>query len=161
MFIPYENLPPTAKVWIYASERPFSATEVTEIDNKLHAFVENWQSHQMPVRGYGKVLENQFIVLLADDSQIAVGGCSIDSSMQVIRDIAAVYQTDLFDRMRVYYKNTADQIVFCTIQELKSKVQQGEITKETIVYNPAIAVKANLDLNWKVPFSQSQWYKLV
>jgi len=147
--------------YMLQNARSLHATEVTEIDNKLHAFVENWQSHQMPVRGYGKVLENQFIVLLADDSQIAVGGCSIDSSMQVIRDIAAVYQTDLFDRMRVYYKNTADQIVFCTIQELKSKVQQGEITKETIVYNPAIAVKANLDLNWKVPFSQSQWYKLV
>jgi hypothetical protein len=49
MLIPYHQLPENAKVWIYQSSRNFNVEEVAELSIDIEAFVEAWQSHQVPV----------------------------------------------------------------------------------------------------------------
>ena len=35
MYIPFDNLPETSRIWIYQSNRKFSDAELTEIENDL------------------------------------------------------------------------------------------------------------------------------
>lgn len=161
MFVPFENLPDSARIWIYPSERAFSDMEVEEINATLKQFADSWQSHQMPVKAYAAVFHHHFIVLAADDSQVAVGGCSIDSSMQIIRQIATQYNRDLFQRLNVFYRDEHNRIWCNNSSMMAFLVQKKTVNNDTIVFNPIISSKADLLNNWEVPFDKSAWFKII
>jgi len=90
MKLAYQTLLPTdisksSRVWIYQATRIFSIQEALEIEDRLEQFTQNWQSHGAPVKAVGLLLFGQFIVLIADETNIPVGGCSTDSSVREIK----------------------------------------------------------------------------
>src|ERR1700733_8349117 len=83
---------PGSRVWIYQGHRPFTSLEATQTRQLLDSFIHNWQSHGTPVKGYAAIFQNQFIILMADETASGVSGCSTDSSVRLIRQIEQ--QTD-------------------------------------------------------------------
>ncbi|MDB5281320.1 MAG: hypothetical protein JWO06_395, partial [Bacteroidota bacterium] len=81
------SLPPSSKVWIYQSSRPFSQGETETIRERIKQFVAEWNSHKVGVIGDGELLYDRFIVLMADEQQVGVSGCSIDSSVHFIKTL--------------------------------------------------------------------------
>ena len=45
MFVPFNQLPDHARVWIYPSSRSFSNQELAIIREKAKAFLEQWTAH--------------------------------------------------------------------------------------------------------------------
>jgi hypothetical protein len=78
---------PSSRVWIYQANRPFNEREAAEINEQLHQFASQWLSHGTPVKGWGKLLFNQVIVLMADESATGVSGCSTDSSVRIVKSL--------------------------------------------------------------------------
>ncbi|MEO6894191.1 MAG: hypothetical protein ABI136_04090, partial [Ginsengibacter sp.] len=74
-----------SRVWIYQADRAFSKQELTELGKKIEKFGEVWHSHGSAVRSYANLLFDHFIILMADESQVKVGGCSTDSSFRFIK----------------------------------------------------------------------------
>ena len=72
----------SSRVWIYQSNRLFTLSEVLLLEEELKLFADNWQSHGEPVKGFATVFFGQFIVLMADETAISVGGCSTDASVR-------------------------------------------------------------------------------
>src|SRR5688572_14119269 len=91
-----ENFDPTSRVWIYQSSRLFFISEALEIEELLNDFVANWRSHGAVVKGYANLFFGQFIVLMADESEAGVSGCSTDSSVHLIKGIEQRFKVDLF-----------------------------------------------------------------
>jgi len=155
----FPNLPDHTRVWIYQSNKAFSDTEVAEINEKMQEFVAVWVSHSQKVIADGAVLYNRFIILVADESAVSIGGCSIDSSVKFIKELETAYEIDLFDRMKVAYKsngevNVVDKSAF---QQL---VEKGEVTDKTLVFNNLVSTKKELESNWEVALKDS-WHKKV
>ena len=74
-----------SRVWIYQSPRLFLLSEALAIEEMLEAFVSDWKSHGVPVKGYGNLFYGQFIVLMADKTATGVSGCSTDGSVRLTR----------------------------------------------------------------------------
>ena len=53
MLVNFESLASTSKIWIYQSNREFSAQEVAEISRDLENFIGKWKRH-------GEDLKNKF-----------------------------------------------------------------------------------------------------
>ncbi len=87
-----------SRVWIYQSNRQLTLTEVLQIDESLHDFASVWKSHSEDVKGFGKVLFGQFIVLMADETAAGVSGCSTDSSVRLITNIEQAINIELLNR---------------------------------------------------------------
>ena len=64
----------------------------------LDDFISDWKSHGTPVKGFGTLFFGQFIVLMADEEQTGVSGCSTDSSVRLIKTLEELFKIDLFDR---------------------------------------------------------------
>ena len=79
-FLP-ANFSDSSRVWIYQGSRSFLPTEVTAINKTLNEFVTGWKSHGAAVKGSAHLFFERFIVLMADESDIMIGGCSTDSSV--------------------------------------------------------------------------------
>ena len=151
MFIPYSEIANTSRVWIYQSDRSLSDNEVVFIQHKLLSFCNNWKSHKEHLISSYRVLYNRFIILLVDEQQQNASGCSIDSSVKVIKEIEIEFGIDLFNRTQIAFEQKGE-IVTLSIPEFKKVVQS-----DTVVFNNLVTTKADLEENWETVASNS-WH---
>ncbi len=153
----FSNLPPHARVWIYQSDKKIDDALAAQINNEVKAFTQTWTAHSKKVIADGAVLFNYFIVLAADEQQVHVSGCSIDSSVKFIREIQDKYNLHFFDRMyTTYYQN--NEVKGATQNDLQTLLNKSDITADTLVFNNLVQTVAELQNNWLIPLKES-WHK--
>ena len=86
MLTSFDQLDTSSKVWVYQSTSELTTDQTVTIKELLTDFVTQWNSHGADVTGAFDLLYDRFIILAADDRN-SVSGCSIDSSVSVIREI--------------------------------------------------------------------------
>lgn len=155
----FTQLPTASRVWIYQSNRPFTADEVALVQRDIAAFVSGWTAHKLKVSAGGELLYNRFVVLAADEREVGVSGCSIDSSVHFIKELAARFGVDFFDRFNVAYR-LGDEVRSANRNGFEALLANGQITPDTIVYNNLIETLADLRTKWQVPFKDS-WHSRV
>lgn len=145
-----EEFADNSRVWIYQSSRPFVEKEEKEINEQLYQFYVQWQSHGTPVKGWAKLLFGQFVIIIADENDFRVSGCSTDSSVRVIKSIERQYSVNMFDRMLLtfYVKGKAQMLPF---NQLQFAVERGYITRDTLMFNNVVETKADIFTKWIVP----------
>jgi hypothetical protein len=149
-----EGFAANARVWVYQSSRAFIEKEETEVNEQLQQFYTQWQSHGEPVKGWAKLLFRQFIVVIADETEVMVGGCSTDSSVRVVKSIERQYDVNFFDRMMLtFLVNGKAQML--PYEQVQYALDKGYINKDTPVFNNIVTNKAELLENWLVPLSKS------
>ena len=116
-----------------------------------------WTSHKAGVIGDGKLLYNQFVVLMADESQVGVSGCSIDSSAHFIKALGTEYKSNFFDRWNLAYRK-GDEVLGVHRDEFERLLNTGEINDDTIVFNNLLHTKGDFITKWQVPYRDS-WLK--
>lgn len=143
-----------SRVWIYQSNRPFSEKEEREVNEQLLQFYSQWLSHGAQVKGWAGLLFRQFIVIMADEEQTGVSGCSTDSSVKVIKSLERQYNVNLFDRMTITFlvKGKAEMLPYNQVQYALDK---GYIDAETPFFNNTVDNKEQLLSKWLVPLKDS------
>lgn len=143
-----------SRVWIYQSSRPFIEKEANEINEQLYQFYVQWQSHGDPVRGWAKLLYRQFIVIIADETDIMVSGCSTDSSVRIIKSIERQYSVNMFDRLMLTFL-VKDKAEMLPLNQIQYAIDKGYITKDTLFFNNIAGTKKQLIESWLIPVGSS------
>ena len=157
MFVPFTSLAPTSRIWIFQANRPFTGEELKLVENRLHQFTEDWAAHGVPLKTSFTVKFDQFIILAADDTHESPSGCSIDSSVRVLKDLENVFSIQLFERDNVAF-NPGNQIILVPLRELKQKFEEGILNEETLAFNNLVSTKCEFEKSWMVPVGQT-WMK--
>lgn len=155
--VAYNDLPDNARVWIYQSDKAFTEVQTATIHQQLQGFIQQWQSHGKPVRAWGGIKYNRFIVLAVDEGYEAPSGCSIDSSVAVIRQIEADFGVDMFNRMNFAYKTDAATVASADRDDFSALYANNAINDQTIVFNNLVNTKADLETKWEVALGNS-WH---
>lgn len=156
MFVPFDTLEDSARVWIYQSARKFTETEKHTISETLSTFTQEWVAHGNPLKTSFKIFYDQFIVLAADENFNEASGCSIDGSVRVIKQIDQQYQLNLFDRTKVAFKKDSVEVV--NLNDLSKALGQGAWHQNTLTFNIVVTVKGELETAWILPANQT-WLK--
>jgi hypothetical protein len=156
MFTSFDSLPPSSRVWIYQADRKLSADDKSFIENHLRAYCDQWGAHGHPLKSSFAIAHDYFIILGVDESAHGASGCSIDTSVKAIRDIAQNTGVDFFNRELIAFKK--DEIVLLPLKSLKQKFELGEWDENTPVFNNVISQKSQLDSQWITPAFQT-WLK--
>lgn len=155
-----EDFHPTSRVWIYQSSRLFFINEALEIENMLHGFTANWLSHGAEVKGYANLFFGQFIVLMADETQSGVSGCSTDSSVRLIKTIEEKFKVNMFDRQNLSFI-VKEKIQLLPLSQLKYAFENNFIDGDTIYLNNLVQTKDELINKWLIPVKQSWLAKKI
>jgi hypothetical protein len=150
---------PQSRVWVYQSDRKFTSVEESEILNKLAAFTNQWKAHGNELLAKAEIRYGFFIILTVDESQAGVTGCSIDSSVRLIKEIEQEYHVDLFNRFNIAYKVNGE-VVVNSKEDFETLVNIKQVTPETVVFNNMVQNLAELESKWEVPF-QNSWHSTV
>ena len=157
MFVPFESLPPASRVWIFQSNRPFTENEMDAINSRLRQFTEQWNVHGIRLNTSYRIDFDQFIVLAADESQETASGCSIDSSVRVLKELEEALGLNLFERNRVVFK-MANSYLTLPLSEVKENFLNGILKEDTLTFNNLVKTKGELESEWLVP-ARETWVR--
>ena len=143
-----------SRVWIYQSSRFFFLSEALEIENMLNEFIVNWRSHGTEVKGYANLLFGQFIILMADETQSEVSGCSTDSSVRLIKAIEQKFNVDMFNHQNLAFI-VKDKVQLLPLRQLNYAVENSFIDVDTIFFNNLVQTKEELLNNWMIRVKDS------
>jgi hypothetical protein len=146
-----------SRVWIYQSNRPFSEREQIVLTSQLNAFVQVWAAHGRELLASGAVLLDQFIVLAVDEQQAGASGCSIDKSVNFMKELAAQYDVSLFDRLTFTFLNDG-QVQTASSSDFKRLYTEGSLSGDTLVFDNLVNNVGDLRTAWLKPLASS-WHK--
>ena len=145
-----------SRVWIYQSGRRFTAEEVIDLNRRLRDFVDNWVSHNRPVKGWAGLLFDQFIVFMADDTMDRLCGSAIDGSIRFIKVLEGQLELVLMDRLQMaFLQPDSDQLVLFMLDEVEAAMRSGRIQKDALFFNNAVTTKDQMLDKWLVPLQNS------
>lgn len=143
-----------SRVWIYQCNRSFSITEAVEIEEMLESFVSEWNSHGSAVKGYANLFFGQFIIIMADETHVKIGGCSTDTSLNFIKNIEQDYNVQLLDRQMLAFI-IKEKIHLIPLEQVNYSIENDFITPDTLYFNNTILTKKELLTHWIIPVKDS------
>ncbi len=141
-------------VWIYQANRPFTNAEVAKLEEHLQDFVATWLSHGAPVKGFAKVLFNQFIIFMADETATGVSGCSTDTTVRLLKSIEKEFFVSMFDRQILAFI-IKDKIRLVPLSQVNAALDEKIIDADTLYFNNAILTRGEMLNSWIIKVKES------
>ncbi|MFY0628321.1 MAG: hypothetical protein JXR07_18640 [Reichenbachiella sp.] len=157
MLVPFDEMPASARIWIYQSDRTLSETDIETINSNSLEFLNQWAAHGNPLKSAFKLFHEKFLVISVDEQFNQASGCSIDASVSLVRQLESELNINFFDRTRISF--IADGKVFDSpMSDLKELIDKGTITEETMTFNNLVQNLGELHSKWTIPVQES-WLK--
>ena len=160
MRVDFKNMPDDSRIWIYQSDRDLIELEKSIIDDKMSLFLDSWQAHGKDLECSYSIIYKRFIIIAVNENINPIGGCSIDYSLQLINDISETIQVNLLNRLIVNFK-IDNKISSASLNDLKSKIKDGTLSSETIIFNTAINTKGELLNDFEIDIGSSWLSKFL
>ena len=145
-----------SRVWVYQADRKLTAIETGQIQHLLNSFTTGWTAHNNQLKAGAVIRYNRFIILIVDEGHAGASGCSIDKSVNFIKQLEQQFGINLLDRFNLAYK-AGNEVLSAPRQQFEELLKQGSINTETIVFNNLVQNAAELKTKWEVPFKDS-WH---
>jgi hypothetical protein len=154
MYIPVEKLRKESRVWIYVGSRALAERELKLTEQMLHAFCEQWNAHGQPLQTSFSIERNQIIVMMLDEDFQNPSGCSIDSSVGILRKIEAETGVDFLDRSNVPFliNNTIELV---PLAELKARFSSGQLNPASTAIHTLAATQGEWMEHGAIPVEKS------
>jgi t-SNARE complex subunit (syntaxin) len=145
-----------SRVWIYQSDKQLSDENVSALQQQLDNFTTGWTAHNSQLKAKAEIRYNRFIILVVDESQAGASGCSIDKSVNYMKQIEQQFGINLFDRFNLAYRS-GNEIVSVPRHTFEDLITNKTIDTNTIVFNNMVQNLTELNTKWEVPFKDS-WH---
>lgn len=160
MYIPFNSLPPNARIWIYQSDRSLTMDEERSLAIELEEFCEQWKAHGQPLKTSFKIEHHHFVILAVDENYNDASGCSIDGSVRILKTLQEKSRIDFLDRSKVAFLIDQEIKTF-PVTELKNLFSSGRLTATTHTFNNLVATKSDFDKGWLTTVDKSWLVKYL
>jgi len=157
MYVSFNLLPPNAKVWIYQSDSNLSSTDVELIEKEVKFFLNNWSSHNKEIESSYEIRYNRFLIIGLNENINSASGCSIDKSVNFIKNLQSILKVNFLNRLNVAYK-IGNEINSISLLEFQNMIRENKLSKDSIVYNNMIDTKKLYLNSWETTIENS-WHK--
>lgn len=147
--IPFDHLPDSARLWIFASDRPLPGDEAKPVLDAVDEFLESWKAHGVPLVCAREWRENRFLAIGVDVTAENASGCSIDGLFRALQQLERSIGTRLVGGGRVFFR-TASGIEATSRADFADRVKRGEIEPTTPVFD----IGLNAAAAWRTRFEQ-------
>lgn len=151
------DLPANSRIWMYASLKDLSESQINDIENKVELFLNEWDAHGKKLEGAFGIFHKRFLVLAANESATQASGCSIDKSTGVFREIENQYQLGLLEKGLVFFESNGE-IKHIHFSQLEKVIEDGLMNDKTIVYDTTISTLQDLQDNFRTAL-ENTWMK--
>lgn len=149
-------MPPNAKVWIFASDKIISPSQLAIINQRAIPFIQNWTAHQNHLQAEFAVLYNCFLVFMVNESVHEISGCGIDKLTHLIKELDAETNLNLLNRMGVQLLEN-NKVTCLTKSAFLEKLSAENLVNST-AFNNQITTKKQFETEWVIPLKNAWYY---
>jgi hypothetical protein len=153
MYIPFQEMPGQARIWVYQASRSLLASELDQIKQILTQSCQNWEAHGAPLQASFEIKYNQVIIVAVNEAMNAASGCSIDASTRWFKSLGETLQVDFFSRDVAVVR--AEQVELLALGQLKSAVETGLLAPEDQIITPLLQSVEQYRNQWLSTADQS------
>ena len=157
MYYEFDEMPDTARVWVFQSTTHMEMEEMEMVSARLLGFLEGWQAHGHDLNASFQIFYERFIVVALDEASYQATGCSIDKLTHIILSMERDFKLSMLDRMQIAYREDG-LIHTMPLAAFRNALENEELDGETIDFNNLIETKAELKNKWEVPVRNS-WHR--
>jgi len=148
----HSNFPLNSRLWVYPSDRVLTEKEQAFINESLVQFTQQWAAHGKQLEASSAVLYDTFLVLIVNENVEPASGCSIDSSVKIIKEIGTKLNVDFFNRNNIIFLKN-NEIEFTNLSNLTQ-------LNDEIVFNSSVANFQDFQNKFELPFKESALAKV-
>jgi hypothetical protein len=157
MRVPFHEMPPDGRLWIFAAARPLTGAEEQALLSAVDVFLDQWAAHGVPLAAARDLRYRQFLFVAVDESRTGASGCSIDAMARVLGELERELGVELVNHGPVLYRSD-EGIARADRPAFAERVRRGEVSPDTVVFNNTLSrVGEFLDGRWEVPARES-WH---
>ena len=154
MYIPFKQLPPHSRLWMYQASRTLTDEEVAQVKPFLVNFITEWTSHGQTLQASADILYNRFLVLANDEDVNSPSGCSIDASVRFVKQLEEALGVSFFDRTQLaFWQDNTIEVI--PLQEIKNKIKSGIIQGDSLYFDTLLNTSGQLEAAWPKPAKES------
>lgn len=151
-----QEMPDSARVWVYQADRFLSQDEINYITSRLNEFLNAWSSHGASMDSSFEVKYSRFVAIAVDEEKALASGCGIDKLVHVFQEMGAAIQVDFFNRTQVIFRSESE-IVSQPLHQFWGLRKAGIINDDSIVFDNLVKNLADYRSRWETNFSNS-WH---
>lgn len=137
MYLPIEQMPDDSRVWIYQANRLLSLAEIERVAVTLKEFCGQWAAHQVALQTSFSIDHHRFVTLAVNEEASSPSGCSIDSSVHVLKSLERDLGIDFFSRSEIAFSENG-AIMVHPIQNLKNLFTSGRLNENSLALNTLV-----------------------
>lgn len=145
---------PESRIWIYQADRILQDNEVAVAEEILLDFTQKWAAHGKPLNATASIVFNTFLILIVDEAAEKASGCSIDTSVKIVKELGAQLGVDFFNRFAIAYIS-GDMFDCVSKEDFQKLIDSGK--KDLLVFNNTLTQLSQLEEHWILPFENS-WH---
>ncbi|MEN8250035.1 MAG: hypothetical protein ABFS32_13970 [Bacteroidota bacterium] len=157
MLVSINDLPDSARVWIYQANKDLNADQKVFVEKQSANFCKQWTAHGADLKASFQVVNDRFLILANDEEQNVASGCSIDTSVHFVTALGLELDLDFLDREQVGFL-VDKNILSINLGELKEEIEQGNIKPSSITFNLQAKHIADFREKWLIPAKET-WMK--
>ena len=155
--VPFNELPPDARLWIFPAARRVSSDETQVVLAEADAFIAQWSAHGVPLRGARDMRHDQFVLVGVDERAAGISGCSIDALVRRMQHVELALGVELTNNAPVLYRD-GDVIARVPREAFGALAAAGTVGLDTLVFDNTLTTVGDVRAGrWEVPAGQS-WH---
>jgi hypothetical protein len=137
--IPFSQLPPDARVWVFAAEQPVTGAAAERLLDAVDRHLATWSAHGAPLTCAREWRDDRFLTIGVDQSTANASGCSIDGLFRTLRSLEPAIGTSLVGGGRVLFREPATgEIRAVSRDEFSDLAASGRVGPATRVFDPTV-----------------------
>src|SRR3712207_941960 len=108
--VPFDQLPDSARVWVFASERTLTGDDAERLLGEVDRYLAQWAAHGQPLLAARDWVNDRFLAIAVDQRQANASGCSIDGLFRSLQRLGSELGTNLVGGGRVHFRDDAGAI---------------------------------------------------
>jgi len=159
MLTKIETMDGSSRAWVYQANRELLPNEQSEILKETKSFLNTWAAHGHDLLCAADILHNRFLIIVVDESYNKASGCSIDTSVNFIKQLQSTYDgLDFFDRAKIALMKGDGGIAIINFANVESSIRSGEILLTDRIFNNSVASMQDFRNLWLQNIEES-WLK--
>ncbi|HEY4132925.1 MAG TPA: hypothetical protein VGM50_20085 [Gemmatimonadaceae bacterium] len=149
--VPFDQLPDSARLWIFASDREVSGAQADTLLAAVDDFLSGWRAHGVPLQAAREWRENRFLAIGVDVTAENASGCSIDGLFRILQALQREIGAQLVGGGRVFYRSRGGAVETTTRDDFSARAKRGEITMATPVFDTGLTDAAAWRTRFEAP----------
>ena len=159
--VPFDQLPPSARVWVFASTHPLDADGSARLLAEVDRYLVKWQAHGRPLTCGRDWRHERFLTIAVDERDAGASGCSLDGLYRALRGLEAALGTSLLGGAHVFYRAANGEVQVVSRSEFRALAAAGRIGLDTPVFDSAVTTLDQWAERFEVPARLSWHARLI